>query len=250
MKRVYGRFISVKQQTAEWQRERRIITASKAAALVGVHPWMGRNEALEEILHKTKGWGKQKPMNDFAKRATEYGIYHEKHAVEAFTKATGIRVEEGGLWIDPTDESKSASPDGVEWSKKKNIPLTVLEVKCPYTWGKHWDQEIPPDYHMPQVQLQMQAVGVHTAYFVAWSEERLRVWEIGRSRKYLEWLNRSLEEVKTQVRESLQQEKFIKFKRFSRKPVNPVDLIQTKLLIDEKFEVEKNLQKDRAWELF
>ena len=59
-------------------------------------------------------------------QAINWGINNEAEAIKAFVQATGLTVEDSGLWLDPSG-ILGASPDGLIGSN------CVLEVKCPFT---------------------------------------------------------------------------------------------------------------------
>ena len=58
-------------------------------------------------------------------QAINWGINNEAEAIKAFVQATGLTVEDSGLWLDPSG-ILGASPDGLIGSN------CVLEVKCPF----------------------------------------------------------------------------------------------------------------------
>ena len=59
-------------------------------------------------------------------QAINWGINNEAEAVKAFVQATGLTVEDSGLWLDPSG-ILGASPDGLVGTNY------LLEVKCPFT---------------------------------------------------------------------------------------------------------------------
>jgi hypothetical protein len=60
-------------------------------------------------------------------KAVQWGTEHEKTAIQEFVFATGMPVEQTGLWLHPCGYL-GASPDGVVGGDK------LVEVKCPYKY--------------------------------------------------------------------------------------------------------------------
>jgi putative phage-type endonuclease len=105
------------QRTEEWLQARKgKITASVAAACLGLCPYTSRQEAWRKIMGKSKG-------DD--NRHTRWGTEFEATAREAYEVETGNLVEETGFWAHPTIPWLGASPDGLVGRDG------LAEIKCP-----------------------------------------------------------------------------------------------------------------------
>lgn len=105
------------QRSPEWYAARRgKITASTAAAILGVCPYMGPLAAFNKITGRT-----ETPDNYHMQRGRE----NEPHARVAYEVQTGNLVWESGLWQHPQHEWLAASPDGLVGDDG------LLEIKCP-----------------------------------------------------------------------------------------------------------------------
>lgn len=109
--------VDVQQGTAEWLAARSgKITASIAAACLGAHPHMSRQEAWRQVLGTAK---------DKSNKHTNWGTEYEPRAREDYEIVTGNFVVETGFWVHPVYEWLGASPDGFIGTARG------LELKCP-----------------------------------------------------------------------------------------------------------------------
>lgn len=104
-------------------------------------------------------------------KATRYGNEQEEYAKSAFTRVTGISIEETGSCQHSQFEHFAASPDGL------TDDGGIIEVKCPYNLGiytKYKSQikdnetlkQVQPDYFY-QMQAEMACTGRNFGYFVS-----------------------------------------------------------------------------------
>lgn len=119
--------------------------------------------------------------------ATRWGIDHEKDAIEAYMRRTGLIVKDTGLWVFPNG-FLAASPDGIvfdPWGLEEE-PVGIIEVKCPYyardhtfaelhemkRWPHYLDEEgnlkDNSDYYH-QVQGELHATCMPFCDFVVWT---------------------------------------------------------------------------------
>lgn len=118
-----------------------------------------------------------------------WGTNYEPIARSIFEAYFGVEVKQYGLVksLDVSLAQYAGSPDGVlncaDGSK------ALLEIKCPTTLY----DDIPVRY-MPQVQGLMQLMNLNYCYFMAWTPEEFRVWEVGSSSSYWNWMKPLLDE--------------------------------------------------------
>ena len=91
------------------------ITASSAAACLGLSPWQSRAAAYRAILGLD--------LRDTT-RAQQWGKDFEKRAVEEYEEHDGVIVAATGFWVHPTLDWLGASPDGLVGADG------LVEVKC------------------------------------------------------------------------------------------------------------------------
>ncbi len=144
--------------------------------------------------------------------AIDWGHAHEEDAAQAFSEATGLRVEPGYLL---ENELYCGTPD-------RTGEAFILEIKCPFNTGNHLRYlglnspagllECKKEYYW-QCVANMELAGASRAYFVSFDprvapEFRLKVLEIPRSEADAERLREAVmnaEMRKTQIIVSLYQ---------------------------------------------
>lgn len=128
------------QGTEEWFTARRgRVTASVAAAALGVDPHNSRQKAARLILDTEPA-----RTNSFI----TWGQSHEAEARRAYEALTGRFVDETGFWVHPQIEWLGASPDGLVGN------AGLVEIKCP--------QKAPqsvPIHHRIQCLIQLAVTG-------------------------------------------------------------------------------------------
>ena len=106
-------------ESPAWYVERRDrLTASQFGLIVK------RKTITEKFIASLKN------PKQFSSAPTSYGKNHERGAVEAYTKASGIHTHKSGLIVNPAFPFLGASPDGKICD---NGVCGFLEVKCPYS---------------------------------------------------------------------------------------------------------------------
>jgi putative phage-type endonuclease len=142
------------QRTAEWFAVRRgLITASEAAAALGVKPFAGFKGCPREELMQTK---LNKPGH-FSGMAMSHGTFYESEACEHAMKILGKRQFEFGLLVHPDYPWLAASPDGI------TADGYCLELKCPMR-RKIVPGEVPHHYES-QIQIQMEVCDMEETIF-------------------------------------------------------------------------------------
>ena len=162
----------IRQLSEEWFRLRAgKITASIAAACLGLDPYCSRQRAWRKIL------GQDKPEHN---RHTQWGTRFECLALTDYEVLSGTLVEETGFVVHPRLPWLGASPDGL-------IGADGLgEVKCP--------GQAPasvPIPHRIQILVQLMCTGRFWGDYWAWVDRDYfiqRVYPAGFS-----WLERNLE---------------------------------------------------------
>ena len=125
-------------------------------------------------------------------KAVTWGVNNEEEGVKAFTRLTGQKVTDTGIWLDPSG-ILGASPDGLVGDD------SVLEIKCPYTqrnstivdavMSEKFCLERSQDgsfvlkkehVYWHQVQGQMYLTNRNLCYFVVWTTKDVVILKIAR----------------------------------------------------------------------
>ena len=152
----------MQQNTPEWYAARKgRVTASIVGAILGVAPYMTRDDAMRRMVRDYHGAEPEFTGNT----ATEWGTYNEEGARFDFTLETGITVEQCGFFT--RDDWAGASPDGL------TSDGGLIEIKCPFGL-KDKDEpafktaEEQPHYYA-QMQFQMWVTGKPFTNFWQWT---------------------------------------------------------------------------------
>jgi putative phage-type endonuclease len=144
------------QREADWLEWRKSgIGASEASVIMGSLPF-----DFEDILFL---WKKKVgiPVPEFQMNdAIQKGIDTEDEALEAFTKATGIKMEPK-CFTHPEHPFLRASMDGIDKKLKQGV-----EIKCPSATKFYKAKKgIVLDYYYTQLQQQMACTGLKEIYY-------------------------------------------------------------------------------------
>lgn len=155
--------LDVRQGTPEWLEARKgKITASLAAACLGLDPHKGPLAAFNEITGRRK-----QPDNPDMR----YGREFEAEAVAVYEAETGTLVEPGGFWVHPELSWLGASPDGVA------DEAYLLEVKCPQTLP-----DAIPRHHEIQCRVQLAVTGRSYCHYFAYCRPEFVLFTVERER--------------------------------------------------------------------
>ena len=143
------------------------ITGSMVGAAIGVNPHCSRQKAYRVIKKIEVFEG-----NEF----TDWGNDHEKDAILSFEAITGEIVENSHDEVFLERDNLGITPDG-------NTETHYIEAKCPYSLKI--PDEIPPHY-MAQGQMGMELTDIDLCYFIYWTPDKTRIFEVERSRAYWE----------------------------------------------------------------
>jgi putative phage-type endonuclease len=178
------------QRTPEWFEARRgLITASDAAAALGIKPYKTyRGDPRADLLAKK--------LNDAPVQgmALAHGVKYEDAARDAAMAELGDTCYEFGLLVHPEHPWLAASPDGVTATGK------CVEIKCPLRRKITPGGPIPEIYEV-QVQLQLAVTDMETALFIQYqpahvSETGQPFMDIQTVKRDREWFDRALPELK------------------------------------------------------
>lgn len=147
------RLPDVAQRTPEWYDARKkLITASDAAAALGIKPFASYpRDPREDCLLK------KLDAHPFTNIHVRHGQKYEDEARDLVCSLLGTQAFDKGLVIHPTEPWIGASPDGVTTCGN------LIEIKCPLQ-----REIIPghvPHHYYPQVQTQMEVFDVDACYF-------------------------------------------------------------------------------------
>ncbi len=152
----------MEQRSAEWFQARKgRITGSIVGAVLGLSPWMNKDDVMRSMVRSALGAESEFSGNP----ATEYGQRNEEGAIFDFELKTGLSVQQCGFYA--YGERYGASPDGLIDDD------AILEVKCPFGL-RDKDQ---PDFktadeqphYKAQMMFEMLCTGRTKAYFYQWA---------------------------------------------------------------------------------
>lgn len=152
----------MQQNTPEWYAARKgRVTASMVGAILGVAPYMTRDDAMRRMVRDYHGAEPEFTGNT----ATEWGTYNEEGARFDFTLETGHEVKQCGFFT--RDDWAGASPDGL------TSDGGLIEIKCPFSLKDKDDPvfktaEEQPHYYA-QMQFQMWVTGRSMTHFYQWA---------------------------------------------------------------------------------
>lgn len=148
------------QNTPEWQSQRKgRVTGSVAGAILGVAPYMTREQVLRMMVRQYHN----APSEFVTNPAIEWGNANEETAKRLFEFESGLSVIDTGFHT--YEDWLGASPDGLIGDKH------VFEVKCPFgirKQGVFKTLREQPHYYA-QVQLEMLCAGRKKAWFAQWT---------------------------------------------------------------------------------
>lgn len=152
----------IEQRTPEWFEARKgRVTGSIVGAILGLSPYMTRDDALRSMVRASLG----APSEFTGNPATEWGNAMEAGAVAEFEMETSERVDPAPFV--PFEDWLGASPDGYVSDGR------LLEVKCPY--GLRNDPspafKLPKDlpHYEAQMQVQMYVTDRLSCWFYQWT---------------------------------------------------------------------------------
>lgn len=153
------------QRTAQWAKDRAgRITGSSAGAALGLCPWRSPDDVIRAMVREYHGYPSEFESNP----AVDWGNNHERAALLAFMRETGLEVNECGFM--PYEDWSGASPDGVTSDD------AVLEIKCPFGLRKTNPAVFKPlaeqPHYLAQVHLEMLSSGKRNAYFYQYVPEQ------------------------------------------------------------------------------
>lgn len=151
------------QRTPEWYDVRRgLITASDAAAVLGIKPYASyKGDPRADVLSKKLDNAPVRGM------ALVHGVKYESEACDLAMRVLGETCREFGLLVHEKLPWLAASPDGI------TDRGFAVEIKCP-TKREILPGHVPHHY-FPQVQVQMEVCDVPATYFVQYKPAYLTV---------------------------------------------------------------------------
>jgi putative phage-type endonuclease len=147
------------QGSEEWKALRKTkITASDAATIMGLNPWMTREQLLEEKL----GLRPEREVNSRMQR----GIILEPEARRYYEKMTG-NLMVADVKIHPQIDWIMASLDGISIDEK-----LILEIKCTHKKNHYLASNGKiPSYYFPQIQHQIFCCGVDVCDYFSYNDD-------------------------------------------------------------------------------
>lgn len=110
------------------------LTASRAAAALGLSPYRTRDDLMREMVREAMGL----PSEFTGNSMTEWGQEHEADAIIAYERMEGVLVHSAQVYMrHPEYPMFGATPDGLVGTDG------VVECKCPPPWARyvHWSQK-------------------------------------------------------------------------------------------------------------
>lgn len=140
-----------------------MLTASDFAAACGLNPYCSRQQ-----LWDRKVLNKRKPISEAQRDRIQWGVDHEKDAIEAYKRLTGTPTVKPGTFYEHSQyPGLGCTPDGLvgHWG--------LIEAKCPVSMYKE-----VPTYYVPQMMGQLWITGRSWCDFVVWTQQHTRVWGV------------------------------------------------------------------------
>ena len=161
------------QRTDAWHEARKgLITASMAAACLGLDPYQSRQKAWRRIM------GTEVQQDNDHMR---HGRLHEADAIAELEINLGMVVQKAGLYVHDKHQWLGASPDGL-------LADAVVEAKCPSRMP-----ESISETHAIQMAVQMAVLDKPRALYVVWLPDDFKVWELKRNMELEQELLKNLE---------------------------------------------------------
>ena len=164
----------------EWLAARREgITATKIAAVAGVHPYLSALEVYDDMV----GLGVDVEENT----AMRAGVFLEPFVCREWAADTGRAIARSGLYAHPVLPWMMATPDRLvlkpgrkawfgQWANVDGL----LEAKTSLGWGAlAWSDEVPTHVQM-QVQWQLAVTGLDRAWAVALAGPQIKPFTVER----------------------------------------------------------------------
>lgn len=152
----------MKQGTQEWL-DARVgrVTASLVGAILGVAPYMTRDDAMRRMVRSAHG----APTEFEGNAATAWGTANEAGARFDFTLETGLDVVECGFYT--FEDWAGASPDGLVGDH------ALIEIKCPFSLRDkatpQFKSAVEQLHYYAQMQFQMMVTGRTMTHFYQWA---------------------------------------------------------------------------------
>jgi hypothetical protein len=160
------RVINVVQQSEAWDRWRNRPTASEFGKVVtptrGDYSTQASGYAAK-IVAKRLGVYTEPPTSFWM----DWGTEHEPNAKHAYTKSTGLEIQDVGFVVPDGTDAYGCSPDGLVGDDG------IIEIKCPKPEtliAYHASGKMPDDYK-PQVQGQLLITGREWCDFYVYHPE-------------------------------------------------------------------------------
>jgi len=165
---------------ADWlAARRRGITATKIAAVAGVHPWLSALEVYDDMVGVT--------VDVEENTAMRAGTFLEPFICREWAADTGRAIARSGLLAHPDRAWQMATPDRLvlkpgrtSWFGKWVNVDSLLEAKTALGWGAlAWSDEVPTHVQM-QVQWQLAVTGLDRAWVVALAGPQIKPFAVER----------------------------------------------------------------------
>lgn len=174
--------LTIPQGTQEWLDARKNrLTASNFGAAIGMNKYKSPKGLLKDMLWSTfKGnaatrWGSE--HEDVARDAYIAKIQEE---IDAGTSPyTSIRVEETGLFLNPSTPWLGSSPDGIVHVTMRDGTAMkfLLEIKCPAKRSFYRPNPVPVYYNC-QIQGLMSLMDLPYCDFVVWTPTGMEITRV------------------------------------------------------------------------
>jgi putative phage-type endonuclease len=157
------------------------VTGSAAGAILGLSPHMTPDDALRRMVRDYHGAEPEFTGNV----ATQYGQFHEQHAVVDLLMEHAIDVELSSVFYEYEDWL-GATPDGF-------CRDYVVEIKCPYSQRDKKHPEFKPiaamQHYHAQTQVEMICTGKDKCMFIQWAPSGMDIQVV---KKDDDWLRENL----------------------------------------------------------
>lgn len=168
---------NAEQRSLEWHKQRRgRVTASIVGAILGVSPFMTKQDALRMMVRQYHN--AQSEFNGNV--ATEWGNFNEAGAIYEFEMEFGVKVDKA--YFVPYGDYLGCSPDGFVSDGK------LIEVKAPYGLrkGGEFKSIYQQMHYYSQIQMQLLCTNKQECWFYQWQPSKTMAEIVRRDEDFIE----------------------------------------------------------------
>lgn len=133
------------------------IGASEIAAIVGLNPW----RSAHDVWLVKRGL-----VTEESNMQSRMGSRVERCVIEEYVADTGATLTFPGTVRHATESWMLCTPDGFDVANRRGLEVKCVGWRSAFHWGD--EEDAIPDYYRPQVEWQLEVLGVEEAHVAAW----------------------------------------------------------------------------------